>query len=790
MAKIKSSEQRARVITREILEIRNWNTKQVSKGGNLLEESEYKNYTHLDEIFKNKSKTGKGDGYPDFLLVESPHSLKPIIIIETKASVKDSNKAIEESIHYGNACVEKGHNVLCVGISGAEKEVSTIEVKKYLNGAWENLTLNGKPIDWIPSLEQAKRILHNNLLEVEPERPSEEILIAKANRLNEIFRECKIKDEYRPVCAATFMLALWFGPVVTNSSVVLSQINSNVERALTVAGKYDLIHSLKIDEDNEILAEKAWEVIDILKRLNIDTFIHEHDYLGQLYETFFRYTGSNTIGQYFTPRHIIDFICELLEITHTDTVFDPTCGTGGFLIGALNQMIKSKNMPYEESIEIVKDNIFGIEVEPTTASLCITNMILRGDGKSGIIKGDCTIQKDYPVKMLDGKINSRIQNGVDFALMNPPFPHKKTDTPTSDFIDRGLASLKKRGILASIVPYSLLVNTKDWHKRILKDNTLLHVVTLPTELFNPYASYNTAIIFIKKGIAHGNKKVFFSRIVKDGYKMKKNSRVISGESQLDIIKEAYSSKTIIPELTAYEEINENSREWSPEAYIGDAIHSDSKFIEEFEDFMRLHASFYIRYGNKIIGSNNKKNNNINITENIFNNSSKIDLTKINYGEFDVPQLFDVKLGGKYEVEDLEDGENPIITTSEFMNGVTSWKSAPTLYNGPCITVATDGSTASSFVQEFSFYAFYKVAILTAKYEIPLNALYYIAFLLKNQKWRYVYARKFGKQRISNTKLIMPIKDDGSPDFETMCKITEQSSSYPIIKHFRDVNSKL
>jgi type I restriction enzyme M protein len=225
-------------------------------------------------------------------------------------------------------------------------------------------------------------------------------------------------------------------------------------------------------------------------------------------------------------------------------LIDPACGTGGFLIGALNKMIKDEGLPYCESIDIVKNNIFGIEVEPTTASLCVTNMILRGDGKSGIIKDNCFINEQYP------------NQEVDFVLMNPPFPNKKTDIPSTDFIDRGLKSLSKRGILASIIPYSLLVNIGEWHKSILKENTILHIITLPQELFNPYASYNTAIIFIEKGIPHNNKKVFFSKIVNDGFKIKKKDRISTTGSQLDLIKNAYFDKKEIPEVTAFRVINE------------------------------------------------------------------------------------------------------------------------------------------------------------------------------------------------------------------------------------------
>ena len=96
--------------------------------------------------------------------------------------------------------------------------------------------------------------------------------------------------------------------------------------------------SLHVDEANEKLAVKARRIISILERLNVSVLTAEHDYLGQLYETFFRYAGGNTIGQYFTPRHVASLCADMLEVCRDDIVLDPTCGTGGFLIEALTEM--------------------------------------------------------------------------------------------------------------------------------------------------------------------------------------------------------------------------------------------------------------------------------------------------------------------------------------------------------------------------------------------------------------------------------------------------------------------
>jgi len=774
----KYSEQRARRTAIDLLELRGWNTTSVMSGGQLLEEGEYKNYRALDNIFSVASKKGESYGRPDFLLVDSRLGLKPVVVIETKSNSGKIDEAIADATHYGDFCRAKNIDVICVGIAGSHEELFSIRVCKYIDGSWADLTLNGLKVDWIPSYTQAIRILSDKYsLNVHPEIPTKSALNSYAELMNEILRECKIKDEFRPIIAATFMLALWKGDVSTDKNIVLNQVNSNAELALRKANKPELAQSLRVDIENEMLASRAWEIIDILSKLNIRSFGNEHDYLGQLYETFFRYTGGNTIGQYFTPRHIIDFVCKLISLGRDDVVFDPACGTGGFLIGSLNEMIIKNNLPYEDAVTLLKDNLFGMESEPGTAALCVANMILRGDGRSGIIKEDCFVNSTYPNKP------------VDFVLMNPPFPHKKTDTPATDFINRGIESLKKRGILVSIVPYSLLVKTTRWHRELLKDHSLLFVATLPPDLFAPYASYNTAIMMLQKSVPHESKKVFFGRITNDGYKTKKKSRIEQDGGQLGELLECFFSKKEKDKFCGHRVLDDNAPEWVPEAFLDSGEMINHKFVKDFEIFVRKHAAFYISNAWRLSDSKAQSKSPTTITFDIFSGSSRICIDDISVGEFRVKDYFDVSLGGKEEMEDLTDGGIPFVSTSEFMNGVTSWKNTNTVYDPPCITVATDGSTCSSFVQEFCFYAFYKVAIIKPKDDmyVPIDALYFISYMFTREKWKYVYARKFGKNRIENTILKLPSKN-GYPDFELMAQITQQALSFPVVRAFRDYMS--
>ena len=157
-------------------------------------------------------------------------------------------------------------------------------------------------------------------------------MFSKADEINRILRESSIKDEYRPAHVCAFILALWEskGSIRRDPKHILKDINSECENAFKRAGKANLSLSIRVSEDNKALSEKANQICRILETLNVTLIGAAHDYIGSLYEHFFRYSGGNTIGQYFTPRHITEFMAKFVEVSADDIVIDVSCGTGGF----------------------------------------------------------------------------------------------------------------------------------------------------------------------------------------------------------------------------------------------------------------------------------------------------------------------------------------------------------------------------------------------------------------------------------------------------------------------------
>ena len=204
------SETRTEDLIRDLLYIQGWSVKRPPQG-NLIRQNENKDFSHLEQIFKGKSKSGgKGDAYPDFLVVAKDTHI-PQIVIEAKANKKDFDKALAEACNnYGNACREAGYSVLAVGIAGQEETGILIGVSKYNNNQWQRINYTNNPISWIPTPEDVSRLLPDlGIMDLIPIVPSPEVLASKGDLINRILREATVKDEYRPAYVGAMILGLW-----------------------------------------------------------------------------------------------------------------------------------------------------------------------------------------------------------------------------------------------------------------------------------------------------------------------------------------------------------------------------------------------------------------------------------------------------------------------------------------------------------------------------------------------------------------------------------------------------
>ena len=742
------SERRAEYLLNDLLTSQGWDIRRPPVG-DVLFQHEYRSFPDIAELLSQASKTGEGYGIPEAIIVDNDN-LTPLAVVETKAYVQDLDKAVEEACHYATALHRDNWRPLAIALAGTSEEEFQLRVSKRVKSEWCFITYDDYPISWIPTYADLANIATpKGPTEIRPTIPPLEVLAARADEINRLLREARIKDEYRPAVVAAVMLALWHskGEIRRDPRYILRDINISCRDAFVKAGKADLAKSLRVDEANDKLKTKARRIATILERLNVTVLTAEHDYLGQLYETFFRYTGGNTIGQYFTPRHITRMMADVCEVTKDDVVLDPACGTGGFLVACMDRILKEHHLSRDQVVDIVKEQLIGFEDEPVTAALCVANMILRGDGSTGIRKVDCFASKDQQKKK------------ASIALMNPPFPHQKTDTPVEQFVSCALERLSDRGKLAVILPMSLLVkkNRGTWRESILKKNSILAICQLPNDLFQPFASATTAFALIEKGVPHSaRRKTMFVRLYHDGLTLRKGARVErpTEPNQIPAAIDAIINRTSVPGFSGSASIKGDD-EWAPGAYIDSAVPEEQEVKQNVDILLRRLASFYTRYAKEIVeqrraideGDLSVKSYRDMITERRLSNAEALPVQQGTIGG-----LFDIFYGMKalHSREGIAPGRALVISPTEQYNGCYGWLEFPTLIKAPFVTVAQTGSIGESFVQVEHCAVNDDCLILLPKLDGKARTIDLVlaAACLQSEKWRFKYGRKLTPTRIA------------------------------------------
>lgn len=750
MAKQKgTSERRSELLLHELLATQGWVIKRPPVG-DLLLQNEYGAFSELEKRLRKASKSGGSSGYPEGLLVDKTTN-RVLAVIEAKKYTSEINKALAEAEHYAANFIDGGGAPLSIGLAGTSDDSFELRVSKWTGKKWAIVTYNGKPISWIPNRSDLERVATpHGSAELRPTIPPPEVLAKRADEINRYLREAKIKDEFRPAVVAAIMLALASskGKIRRDEDHILEDINSECTKAFAKAGKPELGRSLRVEEANAKLAAKAVVIARILEKLNVSVLTAEHDYLGQLYETFFRYTGGNTIGQYFTPRHISRLMADLCEIGKEDTVLDPACGSGGFLVATMDRLLRVHDLSRAEMVKVVKKQLYGFETEPVTAALCVANMILRGDGSTQVHQEDCFTAPDYPV----GK--------ADVVLMNPPFPHKKTDTPSEDFVDRALVGLRHRGRLAVILPTSLIVKKSKgaWRKKILAKNRLVAVCQLPDELFQPYASATTSIVVIEKGVKHDPAQApIFVRLHHDGLTLKKGIRVERDNVPNDVSKalNAVLNKKRIPGFSGAGKISADG-EWAAGAFVASAPPSEDEIREAVDVHLRRLASFYIRYAKEVADQRAQIAAG---TIAISDYRKQVSKAKVENAKAiskgakpnTIGHKFDIFYGMKelHSREGIAEGDTLIISPTEAYNGCYGWLEFPQTLKPPFVTVAQTGSIGEAFAQ-FEPCAVNDdcLVLLPKSGEMTEAQLVIAAACLHAEKWRFSYGRKLTPARIA------------------------------------------
>lgn len=280
----------------------------------------------------------------------------------------------------------------------------------------------------------------------------------------------------------------------------------------------------------------------------IDEFNYDHsERLGDAFEYLLSVLGSQgDAGQFRTPRHIIDFMVEVLDPKKNETVLDPACGTAGFLISSYKHILKANadangnsSLTPDEKGSLAK-NFKGYDISPDMVRLSLVNLYLHGFTDPHIYEYDTLTSEE------------RWSEYADVILANPPFmspkggikPHKRFSIQAKRsevlFVDYMAEHLTPNGRAAIIVPDSIIVQNHGAYtvlRKMLVDSSLVAVISLPAGCFNPYSGVKTSILILNKSIAkHANTVIFF-KVENDGFSLGAQRRTIEGNDLPKLKKE-------------------------------------------------------------------------------------------------------------------------------------------------------------------------------------------------------------------------------------------------------------
>ncbi|MCZ2249301.1 MAG: N-6 DNA methylase [Bacteroidia bacterium] len=304
------------------------------------------------------------------------------------------------------------------------------------------------------------------------------------------------------------------------------QIGTN-ETAEEVYARISAIYQKAKKEDEDVFKEDirldpkvVYTVVEHLQELAINKI--DLDTKGVAFERFMQDFFKGKMGQFFTPRNVVDFCISILQPEHNQRVLDPACGSGGFLLNAMDFVRKyaEENHDTLEAFSLwhnfAKTNLYGIEINDQIARVCKMNMIIHDDGHTNVISTD-GLEEFNHIKNINKKFT---ENSFDIILTNPPFgatiknteknylqkydlgKGKKNQKTEILFIERCIDFLKpETGIIGVVLPDSITINSSLQYVRdyILERTQIIGIVSLPDIAFVHYgANVKSSLLFLRR----------------------------------------------------------------------------------------------------------------------------------------------------------------------------------------------------------------------------------------------------------------------------------------------------
>ena len=774
----------------------------------------------IDDALKTASKRGTGKaGFPEYVGVIKDF----ILVLEDKASLENHIKrnsdkiisletkdvtdyAVNGALFYARHLSQNTsyRKIFAFGISGNAKKhrITPLFVDDRCNlfeldDVESFISFNEKNID--------EYYLRDVLKEhTDKEKELNEIL-SDAKILHEHLRNYgNMKDEEKPLVVSGILLALRErdngnfsidslvgDSQITDGQKIYNAIESSFKRTdLSPVTKIDKIlsqftvikDSTKLNEVNPTLKETPLKFfakfLDEKLYKSIKYTKSAEDYLGRFYGEFMRYSGGSgqTLGIVLTPRHITELFCDLLELKTTDRIFDPCCGTGGFLVAALHSMLE-KSASETEKLNIRKNQLFGIELRPDMFTVATTNMILRGDGKSNLHCDDFLAKNP---KQLQTEFRATV------GMMNPPYSQgSKTDSSLYEiaFTEHLLDSLLPNSRCAVIVPQSSMTGkTKEEQsvkESILKKHTLEGVVMLQKDTFYGIGVIPCIAVFTS-GQPHPKDKLCkFINFEDDGYKVSPHIGLLETESAKDKkqhLLDVWFGRIESPTKFCVKTTVCAQDEWLHSFYyFNDEIPTEKDFEKTVGDYLTFEFSM-IMQGRKYLFEEDGKNSD-DVKKNF-----KSELEGREWKEFRIGELFKINRGNSKNLTELnQNGKIAVISASDKNNGCLKFSETLDWENvfSKSITVNNNGSIGFTYYHFYNFIASSDVSVLSCKKALSEYLARFFCTQIKGQGYKYHYGYKMSNNRLKNQVILLPVTSAGKIDYGFMESFVKKIESKKI-----------
>lgn len=426
---------------------------------------------------------------------------EPAIILETKNSNLKLENFLDEIIKNCDIASTKYNKVIGILYNG--KDVIVLK--------------NNEVIEAVDTLQNKNYYL--SLFKVN--KIDKQKIYGVTKKINDcLHTEFGIKNLYhRMIFTACALVAKRYGAMLikgmnypTFHTLIHSTLSKSLEDSRRQNQKLDIL--LEVYSEIKMNSTENQEAIDnfiewiseISECVNSDYWNGE-DVMGIFFNEFNRYKKKSESGQVFTPEHITSLMYRLIDVHQDDKVLDAACGSGGFLVKSMSNMIKEAGgIQTDKAKKIKSQQLFGIEFDREIFALACANMLIHKDGKTNLEQLDSRTFKAGEW-MREKKITK--------VLMNPPFERKYG---CLKIVENVLDNVPQHTMCAFILPDKKL--EKDNSASILKHHQLQKIVKLPEKVFSE--GVTTSVFIFEAGIPQNNKEIFACYIENDGLETVKN----------------------------------------------------------------------------------------------------------------------------------------------------------------------------------------------------------------------------------------------------------------------------